>query len=529
MMKKKLICAAAAVGAALVLTAGLSGCSLQPQEESSAVSSQPEEEDPSRFVSGTMLGDTDISGMTVEEALEAGRAAIAEEVSDIEITVKFKDDTIALTEDDFQTKDVLELTLEKYLAVREPASYDLSYVMDLSPAGEEKLQTAAAACYTPGKNSTVEKLDPDTQTFVFTQEEKGTRADMVKTMDSLQPLLSQKKSGDVQAAFLETSPTMTKEYLTKYFTLMGSYSSVSTNTENGNSNMRLALSHVNGTVLEPGQVFSYNDTIGDSTDPNNGWLPAGGLAGGQLVQMYGGGICQGSSTLYNAVLLAGLEIVERECHSTPSSYCPIGLDATVDYGNLDFKFRNNLEAPIYIMSWMEGVNLYVKIYGCFPKEWDRVAVSSEQTGSEPPRTEVTFVEDLALAKGEYKLRTSGNNGYSASAYRVFYKGDTQVKTEELPSSYYEPTGPVYAVGPGTDTSKVDTSKDHGTTEPSPTPSPTPTPTPTPAATPTPAPQVTPTPAPSEDPAPEVPTTPPSEPVVSENPGGSEGDGVIDWS
>ena len=220
-------------------------------------------------------------------------------------------------------------------------------------------------------------------------------------------------------------------------------------------------------------MFSYNDTIGDSTNPENGWLPAGGLSGGVLVQMYGGGICQGSSTLYNAVLRAGLEIVERDCHSSPSSYCPIGLDATVDYGNIDFKFRNQLDTPVYLSAWMDGVTLHVNVYGCFPPEWDRVEVSSEQVGYEPPRSEVSFVTDYDLAAGEYVRKTSGNEGYSACAYRTYYKGDTVVKSEQLPDSYYEPTGTVYAVGEGTDTSKVDTSKERGTTtkeKPSPEPS-----------------------------------------------------------
>ena len=136
--------------------------------------------------------------------------------------------------------------------------------------------------------------------------------------------------------------------------------------------MRLALSHVNGTILQPGQEFSYNTTIGDSTDPSMGWLPAGGINGGVLVQVYGGGICQGSTTLYNAALMAGMTITERDCHSMPSTYCPIGLDATVDYGNIDFKFKNPLEAPIYIAAWMENVTLHVSFFGILPEEWDSI-------------------------------------------------------------------------------------------------------------------------------------------------------------
>ena len=101
----------------------------------------------------------------------------------------------------------------------------------------------------------------------------------------------------------------------------------------------------------------------------------GSISGGVIVQMYGGGICQGSSTLYIAALKAGMEIVERYNHSMPSSYCPIGLDATVDYGNLDFRFSNPLETPVYISAWMDGTTLYVEFFSCFPEEWDSVAVT----------------------------------------------------------------------------------------------------------------------------------------------------------
>ena len=233
--------------------------------------------------------------------------------------------------------------------------------------------------------------------------------------------------------------------------------------------------------------------------------------------MYGGGICQGSTTLYIAALNAGMEIVERWEHAIPSSYCPIGLDATVDYGNLDFRFKNPLETPVYISAWMDGTTLYVEFYGCFPEEWDKVVVSSEQTGATSPLSSVSFREDSSLAPGQYVRRSSGNTGYTARAYRSFYKGDTLVKSEELSSSSYPATGKVYAVGPGTDTDKVDTSKESGnTSEADPTPTPAPTPTPQPAtptpATPTPS---TPTPTPAT-PTP-VPATPTPEPVVTDTP------------
>lgn len=506
----------------LLLIAGLSACAhKEPEASSSTLVSEPE--DLTVFPEGTSIGGKSISGKTVEEALKICRDAIDENLKALEITVRFKDDTISLAKGDFQVKEVLELTLPKLLESRKADEYELSYVTDLSEAGKQKLQEAAKACFSKGQDATVSGFDTGSGAFTFTDEKKGSRVDLVTTLKSVRQLLSQKHGGAIQAAFLETQPTVTKQYLSEHFKLMSSYTTESTNTSNGNSNMALALSHVNGTILQPGQTFSYNDTIGDSTDPAAGWLPAGGLSGGISVQMYGGGICQGSTTLYNAALMAGMEIVARDCHSMPSSYCPIGLDATVDYGNIDFQFKNPLAHPVYIAAWMDGVTLHVNFYGCFPKEWDKITVGSEQTGSEPPLSGVSFQEDENLAKGQYVRRSSGNTGYTASAWRTYYKGETVVKTEELPSSYYEPTGMVYAVGKDTDTSKVDVTKESGTIEPDPTPTPKPTPTPTPA----PAPSDDPEPPVSSDPEPEP--TPEVTPEPDPSPNGPESSGLADWS
>ena len=167
---------------------------------------------------------------------------------------------------------------------------------------------------------------------------------------------------------------------------------------------------------------------------------------------------------------------------------------------------------------MDGRTLYVNFYGCFPEEWDSISAWSEQTGTEAPKDTVSFVQDSQLGAGQYQLRESGRTGYYAAAYRTYYKGDQVVKTEELPSSHYGSTGTIYAVGPGTDTSKIDTSKTSGSTgeaKPTPSPSASATPTPAPAAEPTPAP-AQPTPAPTPAPTPE-PVQPTPEPAPEPTP------------
>lgn len=510
------------LAALLLLTTALFACTNRSELDSAPSQSSSTVQVSGVFPEGTSVGGKNISGKTAEEALSICRDAVQEAVDSMEITVRFRDDTVSLSKGDFETKDVLDLTLARLLKTGASGKYELSYVTDLSAQGEQKLRDAAKECYIKGTDAAVTGFDTATSTFTFSEEKKGSQVDMVTTLKSVRQLLSQKHGGAIQATFVETQPEITKKYLSQHFRLLSAYTTTSTNTANGNSNMALALSHVNGTVLQPGQVFSYNDTIGDSTNPANGWKGAGGIVNGVHVQVYGGGICQGSTTLYNAALLAGMEIVERDCHSEPSTYCPIGLDATVDYGNIDFKFKNPLENPVYISAWMDGVTLHVNFYGCFPEEWDKITVSSEQTSSTAKLTTVSFMVDEALAKGAYVRRSTGNTGYTARAWRTYYKGETQVKTEDLRSSTYRATGPIYAVGKGTDTSKVDTTKESGTIAPEVSPSPSPEV--SPSGSPDPTPDITPGPGPSEEPEPTPgPTPEPTQepPPVSQPEDGTE--------
>ena len=242
------LAAAALLGAAL-----LAGCTQQGQEESSQVSAVSS--DATLFPEGTTIGGENIGGKTAEEALAIAQKALEEAVDALEVSVKFKDDTVVLSGEDFTTQDVLELTLPKLLEDRTAKEHELSYVVDLSEQGKKKLEDAAKSCQTEAKDAEVTGYDTEAGAFTFSKEETGIRVDMAATLQSVRQLLSQKHGGAIQAAFLETKPTVTQDYLTKNFKLMSSYSTYSENTEAGTANMRLALSLINGTILKPGEIY----------------------------------------------------------------------------------------------------------------------------------------------------------------------------------------------------------------------------------------------------------------------------------
>jgi len=208
-------------------------------------------------------------------------------------------------------------------------------------------------------------------------------------------------------------------------------------------NIRVAAAALDGQLIAPGDVFSFNRVVGPRSS-EAGYKSANVIINNELVPGLGGGVCQVSSTLYNAVLLANLKIVERTNHSLPVSYVPIGRDATVVYGAVDFKFTNNTDFYIYMKSEVTGNNLTVKLYGNTEKT-PRVELSSWVVEKIEPT--VVYEKDPNLAAGEKAVKQEGTNGIKAAAVRYVWKEGK--KTEEpLPPSLYNPVRRIIAIGTG---------------------------------------------------------------------------------
>lgn len=199
-------------------------------------------------------------------------------------------------------------------------------------------------------------------------------------------------------------------------------------------NMRLAGNKVNGTVLAPGQVFSYNEVVGQRTVAK-GYRNAKIFENGRVVDGLAGGICQVSTTIYNAALYSNMGIVERKNHSFPVSYAPKGQDATVVMGAIDFKFKNSTSNPIKITCSISGGNCTVSIMGIKEKNY-KVEINNVITGSTPFKTE--YENDSTLEPGKEVVKQTGSNGYTIKSSRTVYENGKVIKTESLPSSYYIP-------------------------------------------------------------------------------------------
>lgn len=207
-------------------------------------------------------------------------------------------------------------------------------------------------------------------------------------------------------------------------------------------NISVAARAFNELLVLPGHVVSFNKVVGPRSS-EAGYKNAPVIINNELVDGLGGGVCQVSTTLYNCILLANLEVIERTNHSLPVSYVPIGRDATVVYDAIDLKFRNNTDSYLYIRSFINNGRLTFKIYGNTAYKRD-VSVYSWVTQEIEPK--VIYEEDPNLPKGEQVVKQEGVKGLKVSTMRVVRLNGVVEKREMLPESDYSPVNKIIAVG-----------------------------------------------------------------------------------
>ena len=226
--------------------------------------------------------------------------------------------------------------------------------------------------------------------------------------------------------------------------LLASYTtSYASSNSNRSTNIALAASKINGTVLMPGEEFSFNGTVGKRTAAA-GFKIAGVYSNGQVTNDYGGGICQVSSTLYNSVLRANLEITNRVNHTFTVGYVPIGLDATVSWGSPDFKFKNSRSYPIKIVATTANKKITVSVYGLKEDVEYEVELVSYKTGTVPYTT--VYTTDSSLAPGKTKVVQPGSNGAKSEAYKILKLNGKEVSRTLLSKDTYSPHNQIIARG-----------------------------------------------------------------------------------
>ena len=274
----------------------------------------------------------------------------------------------------------------------------------------------------------------DETDYTVTQEVLGYGFDL----EALKALVEQAGEGEtVTVSFGYLPAALTKEAIeaTLFQDVLGSVSTNHTNDSNRNTNLKLACKALNGKLVRPGETFSYNKALGERT-AEKGYKAAGAYAGNKTVQTIGGGICQVSSSLYYACLKADLQIVERTAHGFTVSYMPLGMDATVSWGTLDFKFKNNTDYPIRIEAWVSGGQVHVKLIGTDTKDY--YVKMTYETVDGPHEGKVVYEDYKWDNKEGYVDGQVIQTAYTGRTVKT-YRQKFDKNTDKLISSDYEAT------------------------------------------------------------------------------------------
>ncbi len=286
----------------------------------------------------------------------------------------------------------------------------------------------------------------DLRTSRTIPEQEGLELDVQATLDRLENAVFYAKS-QIEAVVIRKAVTRTAKDIAQldFSSVLGAFETRYNTLDSDRSyNLRVAARHVDGVVLMPGEVFDFNAIVGERSEVN-GFRPAPVIAGGELADGVGGGTCQIAGTLHAAVFFAGLPFVERNNHTRPSSYLKLGLDATVSYPKLNFRFKNELSHPIAIGVTVASGRVRTEIKG--PKALQREVSFVRRIDDVRPYTEIER-EDPSLPKGVRVLSQRGVPGFKVTSFRLIREPESQQLRRERSDDTYPPTTQIVRVGTG---------------------------------------------------------------------------------
>ncbi len=429
---------------------------------------------PGVYVDGIHLG-----GMTPSEALEAVQTRIRERHDAWKVQLIYNGEQIAEIDADMlefivdprgllneawkqghtgdaeqRYEDMLKLEQEPYTAYTAQPSGNTKVI-------DEELARIKAQIDIPATDAELKAFDPSlAYPFDISDEAYGYSLDTEPVKERLYQMVSTMESGTVNLVPQRLEPAVRKADLMQKY-MLRSYASTPIDrhsTDERNNNIRRAFEFINGYKLEPGKTFSFNNVVGERT-PENGFFPAIEYVYGEHVEGYGGGVCQASTTLYQAAVCAGLQILKREPHSDKVSYTDLGKDATVYwYGKrrIDLTFRNNTDSTIYVVAAVKQdssnkkrLNATVAIYGLDMGDV-KYEIESEITETIPAPFNPVYKKDTngtyVTYKDQQKSVSAAKEGYVVKSYLVEYTSGVRTNTKLLYTDRYDEKAEVIYVG-----------------------------------------------------------------------------------
>jgi len=414
-----------------------------------------------KFFKGTIIDGIDVGGMTKEQAKAAvvaaqpkspEKVAIALSLDGKEYDLDFSNVTFEYNTDDVvnEAYSLYRLkggednsTLTEYFngvqaLTVDPKEYQTAYTVKHEGV-EETVKELLEKFHLEPVNASISTFDVDSRAYTIVPEKKGYNINIPATTEKVKAMLdSRNYVGTVMVEAEIISPEITEASINATFGKISSTTSKTTRNSNRNNNIKKACQYMNGYILKPGKEFSFNKVVGQRTAAR-GFKEATVIAGGQYEQGLGGGICQVSSTLYNSVIKAGLSATERHPHAFPSTYLPLGQDATVDWPHLDFKFKNTTDGDIIIVAWWSKSDriCHVELYGKKLPDGQTVKFESKTTSKGKTPSTVEYVEDPNMKAGETEVVRTAHYACTVVSYQVWYDKDgKEIKRKKVATSNF---------------------------------------------------------------------------------------------
>ena len=390
---------------------------IQQETETETVTEVPETE----LEKEVSVDGISITGMSREEA----RQTLIDHYP-WTMKAQYQDDTYEIT--NLMTVKIDGLLDEIYSS--EPKNIYTLDASGLDTAVDQEIESMKARWNKAAKNGSISSYDASSDSFTFAGERTGIAINEEQLKSDIQSALSAKQFDKViTVSASEVQPEYSTAAAKQKYKTIGTYTTNTTSNSKRNTNIRLAAAALNGTIVGPGQEVSFNDTVGQRTEAK-GYQGAAAYNNGEVVQEIGGGVCQVSTTLYNAALKAGMKISMRRSHTFEPSYVTPGMDATVSWGGPDFRFINTSSSAIGIKASYSNQTVTVSIYGV-PVLEDGVTYSLEATKTETfDLPEPHYEEDQTLQPGQEVVKSKGTQG-SRWQVKLVVKKDGQVISNEV--------------------------------------------------------------------------------------------------
>jgi len=402
---------------------------------------------------GLKIENLDVGGKTQEEVLSFLNEKYDKPLENGSINVKLKNKNHELTFKEvnarYNSKKIVQRAFnygkdlnyyDQYKLIKNPKSTNFNLFLSYDKeAIQEFLNNLDKSL---GKEIVDASIKKNGDNFIITKEKVLEEFDKNLVYEDI---ISQVDKGivniNIEAPIKVTEPHITEKQLRTIDSVISSFSTKFVKNERS-INIAIAAKAASGILLMPGDVYSFNELIGDTT-PEKGYKEAPIIKNDKIEPGYGGGICQVSTTLHNAVMRAGITPIQRMHHSQPVAYVVKGTDATVFYNYIDYKFKNTLNYPIYIEGYTLNNEVVFKVYSNSSLKSNRYEIVSKDYKKIPK--EIRYIKDMKLDEGEKIVDNNGCDGYKVKVFRITYANGIKVNENLIYDDFYKPVDKIVKI------------------------------------------------------------------------------------